>query len=153
MLELTAIDKHLLNDFQKTFPLTPTPYRDLADRLGVDEKTVIDRLKILADKGLISRIGPIFTVNGIGISTLAAMAVPGPRLDEVADYINSFREVNHNYEREHEFNLWFVITAENESELNRVIKLIEDETGIEIMELPMLENYHVDLGFNLQWPA
>lgn len=153
MLNLKQLDKQLLNDFQKGLPLTPTPYRDMAKRLGVDEDTIIARLKILVDKGMISRIGPVFRVNGVGVSTLAAMSVPEQRLEEVAKLINNYTEVNHNYEREHEFNLWFVVTARDAAELDRVIKAMELRTGFEIMVLPMQKAYHIDLGFELQWPS
>ena len=153
MLDLDQLDKKLLNNFQKELPLTSTPYREMAKQLGVDEETVIRRLGNLIDEGLISRIGPVFMVNRVGVSTLAAMSVPESLLDEVAERISRFREVNHNYEREHELNLWYVITAGNNTELDKIIKEIENQTGIEVMSLPMLENYHIDLGFDLQWQA
>jgi len=152
-LSLNQLEKQLLNDFQREFPLTPAPYREIAQRLGIDESTVINSLQALVDRGLISRIGPVFRVNGVGVSTLAAMAVPESLLDKVADQVSSFKQVNHNYEREHEFNLWFVITACNNDELNEVIRAIENQTGIEVLQLPMLEAFHIDLGFELQWQA
>lgn len=151
METLTELDKKLLNDYQKGFPLTSTPFLDIADQFGVDEKLIIDRLSVLQNKGLISRIGPVFKVNGVGVSTLAAMSVPEERIKGIADLVNSYDEVNHNYEREHEYNLWFVITADNEMQLGHVINDIEYRTGIKVLMLPMLEDYHIDLGFKLQW--
>lgn len=151
MLNLEQLDIQLLNEFQKGLPLTPTPYSDMAERLRVDEDTVIARLKILVSKGMISRIGPVFKVNGVGVSTLAAMSVPEHRLEDVAEFINGYAEVNHNYEREHEFNLWFVVTARNTTELDRIIEAMELHTRLEVMALPMQKDYHIDLGFELQW--
>lgn len=151
MLNLDSIDELILNNFQKEFPLSPKPYRELGKQLGVDEKTIMERLQILINEGLISRIGPVFRANSIGISTLAAMSVPPERITEVAEFINGFTEVNHNYEREHRFNLWFVATARNAEALDQVIAVIEKRTGIEILTFPMEEDYHIDLGFDLQW--
>jgi hypothetical protein len=59
--------------------------------------------------------------------------------------------VNHNYEREHRFNLWFVATAATDAELAGILARIEELTDIKVMPLPMLEDYHIDLGFDLRW--
>ena len=100
---------------------------------------------------MLSRVGPVFRTHAIGASTLAAMAVPEDRLEAVAAIVNSFAAVNHNYEREHRFNLWFVATAASDAELTEVLEGIEQLTNIKVMPLPMLEDYHIDLGFTLQW--
>jgi DNA-binding Lrp family transcriptional regulator len=93
----------------------------------------------------------VFAPNRVGVSTLAAMAVPDERLDEVAAFINTYPEVNHNYEREHRFNLWFVLTSANTSRLDDILRQIEATTGLPLMSLPLLDEYHIDLGFPLQW--
>jgi len=148
---LTDLQKHLLNDFQRDFPLSPTPYRDMADRLGVTETDVIAALTELDRRHLISRIGAVIPPNQIGVSTLAAMAVPEERLDTVADLISSFPEVNHNYEREHRLNLWFVAVANDAGRLQAVIGDIERQTGLPVLQLPMLDDFFIDLGFKLDW--
>ena len=153
MLGLSTLDKQLLNNFQKEFPVTPAPYAEIAAQLGTDETTVLHRLEILRKKGYISRIGPVFKPNGIGISLLAALAVPADRLTAVADIISGYEEVNHNYEREHHYNLWFVLTAQNTDRLDSVISEIEQRTGLPVLQLPLLEDYHIDLGFELQWQS
>ncbi|MGA7980433.1 MAG: Lrp/AsnC family transcriptional regulator [Chromatiaceae bacterium] len=150
-LLLDAIDRRLLNDFQQGFPLIPRPYKAVAAQLSIDEPEVIARLTRLQDAGAVSRVGPVFRPRRMGASTLAAMAVPSQRLEDVAELINGYAEVNHNYEREHRYNLWFVLTAAEEVRLREVMDEIEERTGIEILDLPMLEEYHIDLGFPLQW--
>lgn len=149
-LELNHLQESLLNDFQKDFPLSPTPYADIANHLGVSEKEVLDALRELKKADIISRIGPVFHPFSIGTSTLVAMAVPKERLLSVAQYINTLSEVNHNYEREHRFNLWFVVTAATEQALQAVLTKIEEKTGIAVMSLPLLASYHIDLGFDLK---
>ncbi len=150
-LPLSMLERRLLNDFQHDFPLTATPYADIAARLGVTEQEVIDTLQKLQEQGAISRVGAVFRPNRVGVSTLAAMAVAPERLDEVAQLVNGYAEVNHNYEREHEFNLWFVATARDTLHLKTVLHEIEVRSGIKVLYLPLVEDYHIDLGFDLKW--
>ena len=147
---LNELDLRLLNDFQRDFPLQPRPFAALATHLGTDEATVIERLRQLRETGAISRIGAVIPPNVIGASALATLAVPPERLDDVAHFVSAFPEVNHNYEREHHFNLWFVATAASAERLQAVFDEIEDvcECG-PVLVLPMLEEYHIDLGFDL----
>ena len=148
---LDALDRRLLDDFQSGIPLAPRPFALMAEQLGVAEAEVIARLQRLTEAGAISRVGPVFRPRQVGASTLAAMAVPPERLAEVATLVNSFPEVNHNYEREHDFNLWFVLTAPDEASLERVLDEIGRRAGLPALDLPMLAEYHIDLGFPLQW--
>lgn len=149
--QLNDIEKRLLNDFQHGFPLVSHPYRKIADDLDVTEEIVIRTLENLQQQGYISRVGAVFRANSIGASTLAAMAVPEPQLEEVAAMISAYSEVNHNYQRDHDFNLWFVLTACDEQTLNAVLDDIEQRSGLPVMYLPMEQDYHIDLGFNLTW--
>ncbi len=148
---LTDLHKHLLNDFQRDFPLSPTPYRDIADTLGVTEAEVLAALAELNEQQYISRIGAVIPPNHIGASTLVAMAVPEAELQTVADQISAFPEVNHNYEREHRFNLWFVAVAATAQQLQNVIERIEQQTGYAALQLPLVDDFYIDLGFKLDW--
>jgi DNA-binding Lrp family transcriptional regulator len=150
-LELDAIDRRLLNEFQAGLPLCERPYAVMAGRLGVDESEVVARLSRLTAAGAVSRVGPVFRPKRVGVSTLAAMAVPAERLAAVAALVNTYPEVNHNYEREHRYNLWFVLTAADQEGLDGVRTEIERRTGLPVLDLPMLAEYHIDLGFPLQW--
>lgn len=145
------MEKSLLNDYQHSFPLTSKPYAQIAEQLGVDESSVIKSLQKFKDSGVVSRVGPVFQVNRIGASTLAAISVPEEEIDGVADIISSFKQVNHNYKREHNFNLWFVATAPTHPDLQNTIAQMEVATGYEIMQLPMLKEFHIDLGFEIRW--
>jgi len=151
MNDLSELERHLLNDFQHDLPLISAPYAEMAQQLGVSEDAVLSALQGLQNTGLVSRVGAVFKPNRIGVSTLAAMSVPAERLDEVAQIINSYPEVNHNYEREHAFNMWFVATAADDEHLQLALQAMEQQTGLTVMSLPMVEDYHIDLGFPLQW--
>ncbi|GAB4262385.1 MAG: AsnC family transcriptional regulator [Methylomicrobium sp.] len=148
-MRLTSLHKRLLNDFQHDFPLTQRPYLAIAEQLGVTENEVLNALDELCQENLISRIGPIIQPNQIGKSTLVAMAVPNERLQHIAALVSSFPEVNHNYEREHRFNLWFVVIASNDEHLRNVLNRIEQATGLPTMDLPLVNEFFIDLGFTL----
>jgi len=150
-LMLSDIDRRLLDDYQHDFPLDPQPFATIAEQLGIDEAKVIERLTYLKRFGALSRVGAVLRPNRVGASTLAALAVPPDRLEDIAARVSAFAEVNHNYEREHEYNLWFVITAPDRAAVDRVLGEIAAATGLEPLDLPMLEDYFIDLGFSLQW--
>lgn len=144
-----AAELMLVNEFQRDFPLEHAPFLGIAQRTGATERQVLDMLQRLHQRGTVTRVGPVFRPNSIGVSTLAAVAVPEPRLHEVAELVSGFSEVNHNYEREHRFNLWFVVTASDVENLDTVLNQIERKSGYRVMSLPLLDDYHIDLGFDL----
>jgi DNA-binding Lrp family transcriptional regulator len=148
--DYSPLEQQLLDDFQCGMSLSRTPFLDMAEQLGVSEVTVMQSIRVLQDKGVISRIGPVFRPNRIGVSTLAAMSVAEEDMQRVADIVSAFPEVNHNYERDHTFNLWFVVAAISEQQLAAVLKTIERHTGYSLMSLPMLDDYHIDLAFGLK---
>jgi len=145
----TELKDSLLNDYQRDFPLVTRPFDQIAKAHNTNASTVINALKSLIVGGLVTRVGPVFRPNTIGVSTLAAMRVPADTLEVVADLINQYSEVNHNYEREHAYNLWFVATAPNKQHLESTLCDIEKKSGIDVMRLPLVKEYHIDLGFNL----
>lgn len=151
---LSEFEKQLLNDYQQGMPLVSEPYAEMARELckkgfSVTEQEVIRCLESLKEKGMVTRVGPVFKPQRVGGSTLAAIAAPLERIEEVALIINQFSQVNHNYQREHRFNLWFVVTASSQQEVNDILQKIEQKTGLSVMNLPMEQDYHIDLGFPL----
>ncbi len=148
---LSDLDRRLLDEYQHDFPLEPQPFAALADELGVSEGKVLERLAYLKRFGALSRVGAVVRPNRIGASTLAALAVPPEDLEQVAEQVNAFSEVNHNYEREHHYNLWFVVTAEDRDQIDQVLAKIARVTGLQPLDLPMVEDYFIDLGFALKW--
>lgn len=146
---LTPIHKQLLNDYQQDFPLSPQPFLEIAEKLGVSEEFVIDAFSLLQEQSFVSRIGPIIQPNHIGISSLVAMVVPSEQLETCANIINQYSEVNHNYQRDHRFNLWFVIIASDQKNLTELLSSIEQKTGFSTFKFPLLEDYFINLGFQL----
>lgn len=147
--ELSDFEVRLVNAYQRGFPLAPRPYAEMARTLGASEDTVLATVEDLRRRGILDRVGAVFAPHRAGWSTLAAMAVPPHRLDEVAAIVSRHEHVNHNYEREHVFNLWFVVAAADEAEVRAVLDDIAEETGLSVMDLPLEAPYHIDLGFKL----
>jgi len=147
---LDATSYRLLNSWQRGFPLEPRPFAAIGRTCGLDEDEVITRFGQLRSRGLIDRIGPVFRPNTAGASTLAAMAVPDARLEAVAAQVSAHAGVNHNYERENRLNLWFVATAPSDASLQWTLSCIEQETGLPVLRLPLIEEFHIDLGFDLE---
>lgn len=148
-MNVDALEARLLNDFQREFPLTARPYAALAEVCDSSEALVLSGLRRLCARGAVSRVGPVFGVNRVGASTLAAMAIPPAELERVAEQVNAFPEVNHNYAREHRFNLWFVANAPSREALKAALDGIAEATGYAVMDLPMVRDHHIDLGFRM----
>ena len=144
---MTDVQARLLNEFQRGFPLEPEPFRAIAGKLGVTEPEVLGLLARCQAEGRVSRVGVVFRPNVVGVSTLAALEVPEPDLPAVADLVSGLPQVNHNYEREHDLNLWFVVTAANREEVLGVLADIASRSGLRVLDLPLEEPYRVDLGF------
>jgi len=149
-----SLEFRLLNEFQRDWPLVPEPFQAVAERLGIQVSWVLESLAAFQRDGVISRVGAVFAPGSIGASTLAALEVPAERLRAVADIVSGFPEVNHNYEREHRVNLWFVVTAESDEGLAQVLKDIEAEAQCgAVLALPLVEEFRIDLGFDLRGEA
>ena len=166
MVVLDALDRRLIDAYQRDLPLCERPFAAMAERLGTSEATLLARLERLEAEGALSRVGPVFDHAQAGASLLAAVAVPDAERDAVAAAINACPGVNHNYARkdlarkdlahadpagEQPYNLWFVMTAADETELAARLDAIEAELGRPLLRLPMLEAFHIDLGFPIPW--
>lgn len=146
---LLSLEECLLNNYQKNFPLLSRPFDEIARELNSNTGEILQTLAKLQQEGAISRIGPVLRPNSFNTSMLAAMQAPGDQLFEIAEIVNSYEEVNHNYEREHQFNLWFVVHGRDEIHVHHVLDDIEKRTGLQVIRLPILDAYHIDLGFDM----
>ena len=149
--QLSKLHQQIINKYQKGFPLVSEPFKQIAQELNSSEEEVITAFKQLDQQNILSRVGPVFDHKKAGASTLAAIAVPPKQLDKVAGIVNQFEQVNHNYAREHDFNLWFVVTAADLVALNQVLTDIEALTGYPVLVLPMEASYHIDLSFDIKF--
>jgi len=140
------IDRNIINTLQHGFPVCDRPYLQAATELGLTEQELLDRLQALLDDGTLSRFGPLYHAELMGGAlTLAAVKVPEHRFDEVTEIINAFPEVAHNYARNHELNMWFVIATETSEQLQQTIDAIEQHTGLPVFNMPKINEYFVGL--------
>lgn len=143
--------RRLIDRFQRDLPLVPLLWEAMAAELGTTEAEVLSALDELDALGVLARVGATVTPHRAGWSTLAAMAVPEARLEAVPELVSAYGEVNHNYEREHRFNLWFVVTAPSRQRVEAVLAEIEARTGIAVLDLPLERAFKLDLGFQVPW--
>lgn len=151
--EFPLLEQTLLNDWQRGFPLCAQPFAEMARLAGVSEAVVLETLSALRERGAIGRLGGVWGNGAGGAAMLCAMAVPPHALERVARVVNAVPGVNHNYEREHAFNLWFVITGLQREAIHQDVDGIEREAGYPALRLPMVRSYAIDLGFDMRSPA
>jgi DNA-binding Lrp family transcriptional regulator len=145
---IDKVDARLIDEFQSDFPVAERPFRQVAEELGITEEETFERVRRLReDLKVFRRFGAVLNPPVIGSSTLAAVSAPEDRFDEVAEVINGYRQVNHNYRRDHAWNMWFVVTAGSRERRDEILAEIEERTGCEVLNLPMLTDYYIDLEF------
>jgi DNA-binding Lrp family transcriptional regulator len=143
---MDALDRLIVDLLQAGIEVEEFPFAACAARLGTTEDALVERVGRLRDAGVLTRFGPLYDVEALGgLFTLAAIRAPRDRFDAIASAVNAHPEVAHNYEREHEYNMWFVVAAENPEHVRRVLDAIERETGCEVLDLPRLEAYGLSL--------
>ena len=139
-------DRAIVNGLQGGFPLCERPFAAAAEELGVDENLLLSRLKALLEEGVLTRFGPMFDAERLGGAfTLCAISVPAADFERVAALVNAHLEVAHNYEREHRYNMWFVLATRSRRDIPGVIRAIEAETGYPVLDLPREAEYFIDL--------
>ncbi len=147
---MDQIDQTIINQLQGGFPICDRPFDELSLQLGIDANTLITRINRMLNEGLLNRFGPMYNVEQMGGSySLIAMKVPADDVDLVAEIINSFPEVAHNYAREHEFNIWFVLAVESSEQKQKVLDEIERCSGYLVYDMPKKEEFFVGLKFDV----
>ncbi|MFK7837334.1 MAG: Lrp/AsnC family transcriptional regulator [Sulfitobacter sp.] len=148
-MTLDALDWRLMNDWQRDLPLVPRPFQVIAAQMETSEECIVARLKGLLESGAISRVGATCRPNTLAASTLAAVAAPPDKIEEVAGIINAQEGVNHSYQRENEWNIWFVATGPDRAFVDAILSRITDQTGLRVLDLRLRRPFNVDLGFAL----
>ncbi len=144
------IDLALLDDWQRDFPVCARPFEVLAQQLGTSEQDVINRLERMQQSGRVTRVGGTCTPNTLSASTLAAVSAPDDQIEEIAEIIGAQPGVNHNYQRENLWNLWFVATGPDRAFVQRALDNIQTKTGLEVLDLQLVRPFNVDLGFRIR---
>jgi DNA-binding Lrp family transcriptional regulator len=146
---LDATDAALLDGYQRGFPVSERPFEELGRELGVEASELVARVRTLREAGLVRRFGPVLNPPVLGASTLAALSVPEEEFDAVATVVNDYPQVTHNYRRDHDWNMWFVVTASSRSKRDEILTDIETRTGLDVLDLPRRTDYATRLDFSV----
>ncbi len=154
LTNLDDTDKKILQLLQADFPLVERPWSEISRKLGISEDELVARLKRLCTAGVIRKIGPIVDASKIGLTaaTLVAIRVPDNKVEKVAQVINQYGNISHNYEREHEYNIWFTLAAQNPQELTTTLNEIIQKTGLnqtDVLSLPTTQRFKINVNFQL----
>lgn len=143
---MDARDRAIINALQGGFPLCDRPYARVAEGQGLTEEELLGRLAALLEAGVLSRFGPMYHAERMGGSLiLTAMRVPEEDFERVAEQVNAMPEIAHNYQREHDLNMWFVVATGTPEEARATLSRIETQTGYPVYPMPKIQEYFVGL--------
>ena len=143
---MDALDRKIINLLQTGFPLTEEPYLEVAKELGIEEQELLKRLSTLLEDNTLSRFGPMYDAQKLGGAfSLVAVRVPEDDFDKVAEIVNSYPEVAHNYKRDHGYNMWYVLATDSPEKIAEVNSDIEKKIGMKVFNMPKLEEYYIGL--------
>jgi len=148
---MDKLDKEILNEVQWTFPLVQKPYSEIAKKFGISDDEMMQRLRTLKQSGIIRQLSAIFDTRRLGYkSALVAMAISPDKLDQVANQINRHPGVSHNYERNHEYNLWFTLAVPPGSDLKTEIDKFSKLQGInKVRMLPTIKLFKIGVKLEM----
>ncbi|MGE9984032.1 AsnC family transcriptional regulator, partial [Desulfovibrio sp. SGI.169] len=147
---MDSLDRRLLDIIQTDFPLTPRPYAELGQRLGISEAEALERVRALRGRGIIRRLGANFQSSKLGfVSTLCAAKAPDDKLDAFIAEVNARPGVTHNYLREHSYNVWFTLISPSREEAQAVLDDISARTGVAILNLPATKLFKIRVDFRM----
>ena len=143
---IDTIDRRIIDGLQGDFPICERPYQVAAERLGISEEELLQRLNRLLETRVLTRFGPMMQIERVGGSfVLAAIAVPEADYERVAGQVNALPQVAHNYRREHLLNMWFVLATETPAGIGEAIARIEADTGLPVHAFPKEREYFVEM--------
>ncbi len=149
MSSMDELDRQIVNTLQGGFPVCDDPFDVVASQLGMTGETLRGRIESLLERKILTRFGPMFQIERMGGAfTLAAMRVPEADFDRIAALVNDFPEVAHNYRRDHDFNMWFVLATASPGGIGNTIARIEACTGLPVYNMPKEREYFVGARFS-----
>lgn len=148
---MDEIDKKLLNILQKEFPLEECPFQIAAEKCGISEEEALVRIQKMKDDGIIRRIGAVFDGGKLGrVSTLCAARVPEEKIDIFVQTVNASKGVTHNYRRDHEYNIWFTVSAATAKELESFLADVKKKTGVtDILDMRAVRTFKINASFDV----
>ena len=147
---MDEIDRKILKIIQDGFPICDDPYDEIGKKIGMNGDEVFKRIENLYSDGYIIKISPKFIRKKGGFNALIGIRVKSENIENVANFLNNFNEISHNDLREHEYNIWFTLSAKSEEEFNEILNTIRKNDKIEDMVvLPTKRVFKVNLEFDI----
>ncbi len=151
--DMDEVDAKILDDLQNNFPMVEKPYAEIAGRHNLEESEVLKRVQNFKDRGVIRQISPIFDTKSLGYkSSLVAAKYPADKLEAAAEIVNKHPGVSHNYERNHEFNLWYTVAIPPDSilGLEGTCDKLHEESGAEKTRvLPTIKLFKIGVDLDM----
>ncbi len=147
---MDAVDKSILTLISDSIPIEEQPFKDLAERVGISEDELLERIGALKEKGLIRRIGAVINPRRLGWhSTLCGVHIAEDKIPDYAALVNSYPEVTHNYLRTGEPNCWFTLITPDAGRSKEIISEIEAGLGVNVIDLPARRIFKIKVSFDL----
>ena len=145
-MAFTRLEKKVINQLQGNFPICERPFAKAAAQLKITEQQLMDCVQDLLERNIISRFGPLFDIEKSGGAfCLCAISTEKDNWEKTAEQLNELPEVAHNYLRNHDYNLWFVLATESKQRMQTTIKQIEELTGFSVLALPKEKEFFIGL--------
>lgn len=149
---MVSMKDEILSRIQKKFPLVAKPFEAIANELGISEDEVLAILQEEKKNGIIRQTSAIFDTKRLGYkSSLVAFKVAEDKIDKAVEIINSHPGISHNYERNHDFNIWFTLGVSPESKLglDKTVKILAELTEADdYIMLPTLKLFKINVKLN-----
>jgi siroheme decarboxylase len=135
-IELSEDDVAVIRASQGPMAAVEEPFAPAAERLGVSQEEVFDRLESLRERGGLRRVAAIlfhrragFSANGMGV-----WKVPGDRIEEVGIQMAATRGISHCYERptyaDWPYSVFTMAHGRSKEECDAILDSIAETTGI-----------------------
>ena len=150
-LVLSDLDRNLLNALQWDFPIVARPFAAIAERLGVEESVVLERVSAVKEIGVLRQMSAIFDTRALGYqSALIAARIAPENIDAAAATINEHPGVSHNYKRNHSYNLWYTLATPPGEDFDAHVETLHRTSGALVTrKLPTLVLYKIGVKLDM----
>ncbi len=133
---ISSIERRILAVLQEGLPSSQTPYKDMAQWIGIEVSELLAVLEDWKKQGRLRRIGAIvnhFKV-GLGAGAMVVWQAEPERIVEIGQVLAGFKEVSHAYERQTRenwpYNLYTMVHGRSSEEVQQVIKRMSQACGV-----------------------
>ena len=129
---LSKLDKTIIGFISQDIPLVKEPFRGLAHKLGINEETLLGRIKSYKKSGLMRKFSASLNHRKAGFkhNVMVVWNIPERSVNKAGNLMASFPEVSHCYERKRarrwDYNLYSMIHGRTRK---RCLEVIGDISG------------------------